>query len=404
MYEATTERYGPEVSLLSCSLPTPGPTEPARTRAFLEGLLPEGQALAAMAARIRSVRLTGDGGPASVDDAVNLLAEYGRECAGAVVILPRGEPYEPRRGGYQPVSDDDLASLIRDLPDRPLGADPDREVRMSLAGAQSKLLLARFDDRWHQPLDGAASTHILKPTTTWADSAPNEALVMTVAKDVGLTPSSSWVEIVAGQTVLVTERFDRAVVGRQLVRRRHQEDMCQAVGLRPVDKYAIGRPSDRMARLLREQTSDPATEILRLFRQVCFRAIVGDEDGHGKNYSLYLDAGHVTLAPLYDCLCTVVFTDLSGRMGAPLGRQQNLAKVDSAALVEEAVAMGIPGDTARTALAALAADMDRAIDHLPPTLTTSWDSDPVLRTIRERIRRLNLGEPMGGAAPLRRRR
>jgi HipA-like protein len=46
-----------ETPVLSCSLPTPGPGEPARSRAFLEGLLPEGSALSAAAAQVRGVRV-----------------------------------------------------------------------------------------------------------------------------------------------------------------------------------------------------------------------------------------------------------------------------------------------------------------------------------------------------------
>jgi HipA-like protein len=38
-------QHEPETALLSCSLPIPGPSEPAKARAFLEGLLPEGRAL-----------------------------------------------------------------------------------------------------------------------------------------------------------------------------------------------------------------------------------------------------------------------------------------------------------------------------------------------------------------------
>ena len=39
----------------------------------------------------------------------------------------------------------------------------DHAVRLTLGGVQNKLLLARLGDRWHLPIDGATSTHILKP-------------------------------------------------------------------------------------------------------------------------------------------------------------------------------------------------------------------------------------------------
>ncbi|HEV2886782.1 MAG TPA: HipA domain-containing protein, partial [Jatrophihabitans sp.] len=295
--ETVAGNYPAETPLLSCSLPTPGPGEPARSRAFLEGLLPEGNALFAAAAQVRGVRLVG-GAPETTADALALLAEFGRECAGAVVVLPAGHP-GPGGGRYEPLDEDALAALVRDLPQHPLGADLSRDVRMSLAGAQQKFLLARVEDRWCEPVAGAPSTHILKPTGVWAHSAHNEALVLALARACGLTKSAAWTETIGETTVLVAERYDRHVIDGRVIR-RHQEDMCQAVGIRPSKKYEIGRPSERMARLLREFADEPRTQLAALFRQVAFRATVGDEDGHGKNYSVLLDNGSVSLSPLYD--------------------------------------------------------------------------------------------------------
>ncbi len=296
--EDVVAAVGDEVPLLSCSLPTPGPSEPQRARAFLEGLLPEGRALETMAAGLRDVQLL-DGAPATPADVISLLAQYGRECAGAVAIAPTGSDYQPARGSYRLLNPQELATILRDLPAHPLGSDPSRDVRMSLAGAQPKFLLARFNGKWFEPIEGASSTHILKPTDRWPHSAENEALVMHLAHAVGLTSAPTWVERIGDKSVLVAERYDRRIEGGRVVR-VHQEDLCQALGRRPIDKYQIGRPSEHMARLLRRMADSPAEAIIELFRQVAFRAIAGDEDGHGKNYSVLLEGGGVRLAPLYD--------------------------------------------------------------------------------------------------------
>lgn len=394
--ESVVATMGDEIPLLSCSLPTPGPSEPAKARSFLEGLLPEGRALETMAARLRGVRLEA-GAPAAPADAVSLLAEYGRECAGAVAIVPSGGSDRPDEGSYRPLDQADLAAILHDLPTHPLGADPDREVRMSLAGAQPKFLLARFDGKWFEPLDGAASTHILKPTARWPHSAENESLIMHLARSVGLTDWSTWVEDIDGTSVLVVERYDRRADGKRVVR-HHQEDLCQALGIRPVDKYQIGRPSERMARLLRRSADSPSEAIRELFRQVAFRTVVGDEDGHGKNYSLLLDRGSVRLSPIYDSLCTLVYPELSGRMAGPIGPQSTLAKVDRKALLVEGVAMGLLHADAEVALQGLAADLKIAIENLDATLTSRWPSGPVIETVLGRVNRLESGEPMGGSA------
>ena len=393
--ESVVATMGNEIPLLSCSLPTPGPSEPAKARSFLEGLLPEGRALETMAAGLRGVRLEA-GAPATPSDAVSLLAEFGRECAGAVAIVPSGGRDRPHEGSYRPLDQTDLAAILNDLATHPLGADPDREIRMSLAGAQPKFLLARFDGKWFQPLDGAASTHILKPTTRWPYSAENESLIMHLARAVGLTDSLTWVQDIDGTPVLVVERYDRRTDGKRVVR-LHQEDLCQALGIRPIDKYQIGRPSERMARLLRRSADSPSEATRELFRQVAFRLVVGDEDGHGKNYSLLLDRGSVRLSPIYDSLCTLVYPELSGRMAAPIGLQSTLAKVDRTALLVEGVAMGLLHADAEVVLQQLAADLKMAIENLDSALTLRWPSEQVIEIVQGRVNRLESGEPMGAS-------
>lgn len=201
---------------------------------------------------------------------------------------------------------------------------------------------------WYQPVDGAATTHIIKPTGAWPSSADNEAIVMRIARLVGLTDSATWVEDFGGNRAFVAQRFDRIVDPvTHVVTRRHQEDMCQAIGLRPRDKYLIGRPSQRMAALLRSVPTAPGTDARTLLLQTAFRAIVGDEDGHGKNYGLIIEDGEVALSPLYDSLSTLAYPELSGRMGAPIARQQNLTRVDIDALVEEGRACGIDEKVSR---------------------------------------------------------
>lgn len=398
-------RYRGGAPILSCSLPaTLGPTAPAATQAFLEGLLPEGRALETAASRLRGVELDSSGAPAAPSDAVALLAEYGRECAGAVVVVPTGDA--PPADGHPspPLSDVELADLIRSLPTKPLGADPGREIRMSLGGAQDKLLLTRVSGRWCTPISGYPSTHILKPTTVWPHSAENEAVVLALSRACGLSSNEVWVERIGDTSVLVAERYDRVLADDGTIHRLHQEDMCQAAGVRPKDKYLIGRPSDRMARVLREFTASPIRETLAIYRQVAFRALIGDEDGHGKNYSLIHAESSVTAAPLYDSLCTLAYPDLSGTMGTPIGAQRSLAKVDRQALADEARAMGIPADAATQAIEELVDNVRSGVATLEPALTEGWPAEPIIETILARARRLESGQPLGGAGSTRPRR
>ena len=393
----TTARHGPEIPLLSCSLPTPGPCRTDHTRAFLEGLLPEAAALQAMAAQVRGVRLTPGGVPQDPSDSVLLLAEFGRECAGAVAAAPTGSGWSPRPGRYDPVDATGLERLVADLPTNPLGANPGEERRMSLAGAQPKLVLARFDGHWYEPADGAASTHILKPTRSWPLSADNEAAVMWMARSVGLTGSASWVEQVGPHRVYVAERYDRTVVGPRMVSRHHQEDLCQALGIRPVDKYNLGRPSQRIARVLRTWSVEPEADLAGLLRHLTFRTVVGDEDGHGKNVSVMLDDGKVSLAPLYDSLCTMAYSQLDGKMAAGVGRQVSLFKVDRQALVEEGQALGLPEATARSLVDDLAERLRETLVDLDGLHLDERAVASVTTIAGRRATNLLDGRPMGTA-------
>jgi serine/threonine-protein kinase HipA len=228
----------------------------------------------------------------------------------------------------------------------------------------------------------------------WAHSAHNEALVLAVARACGLTASAAWTETMGETTVLVAERYDRNVSDGRVVR-RHQEDMCQATGIRPSKKYEIGRPSERMARLLREFTDEPRTQLAALFRQLAFRATVGDEDGHGKNYSVLLDDGRVSLSPLYDSLCTLVYPDLTARMATRIGAQQSLARVDRQALITEGWAMGLTATEASLELDAIASGIRAGLDGLTDEFAGGWPSERVIDIIAARARRLDTGEPLG---------
>ena len=81
--------------LLSVSMPlVPSPHPPGVVGPFLEGLLPEGEARAVLEERYGVRR----------GDVAGLLAEIGRDCAGAVVVVPAGQtpPQQPLRMRTRP--------------------------------------------------------------------------------------------------------------------------------------------------------------------------------------------------------------------------------------------------------------------------------------------------------------
>jgi serine/threonine-protein kinase HipA len=140
---------------------------------------------------------------------------------------------------YRKIEDTELAALIERMDKRPLLIGVS-EVRLTLAGAQQKIPLARFDRTWYFPLDGAPSTHILKPSKhPFPDLAVNEYLCMYIASLCGLPVPPIELIMLENIPVFVVERYDRDIVSVKppRIERIHQEDICEALGIMTDRKY-----------------------------------------------------------------------------------------------------------------------------------------------------------------------
>jgi serine/threonine-protein kinase HipA len=363
------ERWGLGSPALSVGLPVGAPIGPRDMRGldFFENMLPEGPALARMAALadVRSVNTYG------------ILSAFGRDCAGAVMLRPDGEQAGMQgRGGYTPMTPADLRQVIGDLDASPLGVAPERGFRPSLPGFQRKALLGRAaDGTWQLPYGDAPSTWILKPDGPHAMAA-NEATCMRLAAACALDSAQTELLDVAGLPVLAVRRYDRLETpGGALPARLHQEDGCQSTATPPGMKYEEqGGPSLRdIADLLRNY-GDPA-DVTRLLRRTTFNMAVGNADAHAKNFSILHDTDNpaISLAPLYDVLSTIALelTDSVGRpmqaethLGQRVGGQADIRKVTGASIVDEAVTWGL---RRRTAGSVVAETLDRVLVGIPET-------------------------------------
>src|SRR5579859_6270120 len=230
------ERWGLGSPALSVGLPVGAPIGPRDQRGldFFENMLPEGPALTQLAA-LAGVRPV---------DSYGILKAFGRDCAGAIMVLPDGENPDrgsrdgDRRGGYTPMAPGDLRRVIGALDVTPLAAAPERGFRPSLAGFQRKALLGRASDgTWLLPFGDAPSTWILKPDGPHAMAA-NEATCLRLAAACGLEVPQTELLDVGGLPVLAIKRYDRQDrPGGLIPARVHQEDGCQATVRPPGQKY-----------------------------------------------------------------------------------------------------------------------------------------------------------------------
>ncbi len=304
---------------VSVSLPLRSkPFSRRESRPFFEGLLPEEEQRIAVAKALGI----------SEHNEFGLLEALGGEVAGALTLWPEGEaPPVPVAPNSPPkvMNDSELIDLLDTLPSHPLLAG-DSALRLSLAGAQSKLPVIATGQGIALPQSGAPTTHILKPASErFPGITENEAFCMRLAQGIGLNVAPVEIRTIGNRRVLLVERYDRKTVEGQ-VRRLHQEDFCQALGLPSSRKYAAeGGPTfgDCFA-LVRRTATRPAKDVLKLFDAAAFNLIIGNADAHGKNFSLLHRRSSIELAPLYDLLCTVAYPNISPKMAMKIAKRSTL--------------------------------------------------------------------------------
>lgn len=304
---------------LSLSLPKrPESFNRRECRPFFEGLLPE-EAQREAVARALGI---------SKGNEFKLLDALGGDVAGALTFWPEGERPALCEDSVasEPLHDDELAELLDTLPVRPLLAGK-RGIRLSLAGAQSKLPVVLAGDRVALPTPGQPTTHILKPPIArFPATTENEAFSMRLAARLGLAVAPVEARSVAGRPYLLVARYDRATDASGRVRRLHQEDFCQALGVISERKYAAeGGPGFKDCfDLIRRACTRPAVDVLRLLDAAIVLVITGNADAHGKNYSLVYRESGVELSPLYDLLSTVAYPELSPKFAMKIASRATL--------------------------------------------------------------------------------
>lgn len=292
---------------------------------FFSGLLPEEDSRKKIADYLH----------VSETSTLKLLEALGGECAGLISILPEKDNvpqsllYTLNLENYEPLDHSRLTDFIEKMNSRPL-MKADENLRLSLAGAQEKLALANLNGKWYLPLNGAPSTHILKPARTGSLSslAQNEYICMKLAKNFGLPVPEIELLNIAGKDVFVVERYDR-IKKEDSIQRLHQEDFCQALGIMSTSKYQNdGGPgiADIFNTILKVCTV-PALESQKFLKYVLFNYVIGNCDSHGKNYSLLYKNNRVELSPLYDVVSTIIYSGLTDKLSMKIGKHYEIQKV-----------------------------------------------------------------------------
>jgi serine/threonine-protein kinase HipA len=269
--------------------------------AVFENLLPDNEPIRRrLAERARADRC----------DAYSLLAAVGRDCVGALQILPEGVVPAPAGAiDARQVSGTEIAEIVSSLGRNPLGIGDDADFRISIAGAQEKTALLYWKNAWHVPHGTTATTHIFKPQIgqlpngiDLSNSVENEYLCLKLVNVLGIPAANAEIANMAGQRVLIVERFDRLWTRDQRLLRLPQEDCCQALSIPPSLKYeSEGGPGTREIAELLKGSDTPEADQRAFFKAQIVFWMLGATDGHAKNFSIHLAAaGRFRLTPLYD--------------------------------------------------------------------------------------------------------
>ena len=317
--------------------------DPETTKKFFEGLLPEGFLRRTIAENNRTDQ----------SDYLTLLEMLGSECLGAIQI--KGEHFRAARPEYRPIEPEMMYRIAAE--GALTSADLVVESHLSLTGASGKIGAYRSPDgEWYLPVGSAPSTHILKQSHIRYDHIiQNELLALRTASKMGIdVPASEMVR--AGddgeELLFATKRYDRSM--RDTVQvvddlpcplRLHQEDFGQALGIAPADKYERGGEQHmaKMFGLLRKYSASPIEDQMKLWDMIVFHYLIGNTDGHIKNFSILYDRNlkSIRLTQAYDIISTIVYDTHSQEMAFAIGGEINWFRLDRDCFVRAADEIGL---------------------------------------------------------------
>lgn len=268
---------------------------------YFDNLLPDNAGIRKVLAQRMSI---------PTQEVYDLLSAIGRDCVGAVQLIPSGEVVAPNLSiQATPITSLEIAKVLKNLKNFPLGARADENFRISIAGAQEKTAFLKINNKWHIPHGTTPSSHIFKIQMgaiqhgiDMSQSVENEWLCLKICKAFGLPVTNAKIINFSGVKALVVERFDRAFIEDNILRYA-QEDFCQVFGVPSHQKYENeGGPGiiDIMETLTK--SDNPLVDKAIFMKSQILFSLLAAIDGHAKNFSVFLAPEGIRLTPLYDVM------------------------------------------------------------------------------------------------------
>lgn len=345
-----------------------------RVTSYFENLLPDSEKI------LRKIAAkTGAAGR----DAHSLLYQIGRDCVGALQFLPKDTTLKPLDVAVgRKLTNQEISDKINNLERDPLGIDKDGGFRISLAGAQEKAAFLKIGSNWCEPKGMSPTTHILKPAigeVPWesgpvdmSQSVENEHYCLSLLKAFGLDVANTEIQEYGSRKVLVVERFDRVKLDDGVIIRIPQEDMCQALGYPPSQKYQNrGGPTLTSILVFLNSSDTPRGDQMTVFKCQILFWLIGAIDGHAKNFSIFLAPNDgFKLTPIYDVMSgqsafdahQIRHKDYRVAMSVGKSNKYRIDNIQGRHFVESAIAADLPETFAQEAITHIQNEFDRAFE------------------------------------------
>ncbi|WP_420315788.1 HipA domain-containing protein [Ekhidna sp.] len=177
------------------------------------------------------------------------------------------------------------------------------ELSITVPGVQPKLSLGWIKtamENGHQGrltiMDALKGNFILKPQNAdYAQMPENEHLSMKLAQLFKIdTVPFSMIRLASGELCFITKRIDRNPDGSK----NHMIDFLQILELS--DKYKGNMES--LGKTIGELSVNTLLDKLRFFESIVFNYVIGNNDMHLKNFSMFLSEMGWVLSPSYDLI------------------------------------------------------------------------------------------------------
>jgi len=235
--------------------------------------------------------------------------------------------------GIRKMFDMDTAPIIpMSLTDIPSKAQ-DMVGKMSISGVQPKLPLRLNRPKGKLEPVAQGGEYILKPAQqVYANIPENENCCMDIAMELGIdVPFHCLLPLQDGSLAYIVKRFDRD--GTEKI---PTETFYQILG--KDDKYAVS--IEQIGKKLREISTVPGLDTQLFFERVILDYLIGNGDGHSKNFSILSKGNSIRMAPAYDLVCTKLALPKDTDLALTLRGKKD--KIDRADFIELADYLNIP--------------------------------------------------------------